>query len=213
MQERVKAQLLQGGIENAAHEARLLCEYFSGEALEAAVMRRIAREPLQYILGEWNFWNEEYRVSEDCLIPRPDTEHLVERAVRTLPNGARFLDLCTGSGCVAISTLATRGDTTAIAVDLFEKTLALARENAVRNGVDSRLELRQFDVLTLPDRAEWGEVDAILSNPPYIREAAMQALSPEVQREPRAALYGGDQGFTAARRAQQLRQNRVCHIG
>ena len=191
--ERVKTTLLAAGIENAAHEARLLCAAFSGEALERAVARRATHYPLQYILGEWGFFNEIYEVDASCLIPRPDTEILVERAVKMLPDGARFLDLCTGSGCVAVSTLAARPDTTAVAVDLFEDTLAIAARNAARNGVAQRLQLVQADVLKKPP--VMGPFDAILSNPPYIPDAVVPTLSEEVHCEPSAALCGGEDGL------------------
>ena len=195
--------LRSAGIENAAGEARLLMEYFEGEALSRAVERRVQREPLQYILGEWDFYRERYEVSADCLCPRPDTEHLVELAIKKLPDGARFLDLCTGSGCVAISTLASRVDTSAVAVDLFAPTLALAARNAVRNGVKERVCFAQLDVLCAPPET-LGRFDAILSNPPYIRANAMEALSPEVKKEPYAALYGGEDGLDFYRAILQL---------
>lgn len=204
MQQQEVLQVLQSaGIENAAGEARLLTEYFEGEALARAVERRAQREPLQYILGEWAFYRETYEVSANCLCPRPDTEHLVELAIKKLPNGARFLDLCTGSGCVAISTLASRKDTSAVAVDLFAPTLALAARNAVRNGVEGRISFAQLDVLAAPPDA-LGRFDAILSNPPYIRACAMEDLSPEVKREPYAALYGGEDGLDFYRSILQL---------
>ncbi len=190
---KIQALLQEAGIENPAHEARLLCEAFSGEALWEAARRRATHYPLQYILGEWEFWRERYEVSEDCLIPRPDTEHLVEQAIKHLPRGAKFLDLCTGSGCVAISVLASRHDTSAVAVDLFEGTLALAARNAVRNGVGERMETRLCDVLGEPFEGE--AVDAILSNPPYIRKDVIPTLSDEVKHEPFAALCGGEDGL------------------
>ena len=189
----VRAALERAQIENAAHEARLLCEAFQGKALEDAVKRRLAREPLQYILGEWGFWRETYEVSPDCLVPRPDTEHLVERAISFLPAGARFLDLCTGSGCVAISTLCSRPDTTACAVDLFPNTLALAKRNAQRNGVADRVAFHLADVLKTPP--SMGQFDAILSNPPYICSPVIDTLSHEVHCEPHAALEGGEDGL------------------
>jgi len=192
-EQEIKLRLLAAGIENAAWETRLLCEKFSGEALEKAVQKRLTRYPLQYILGEWDFWRECYEVSEHCLVPRPDTEHLVEQAIARLPRGAKFLDLCTGSGCVAISTLASRPDTQAVAVDLFEETLALATRNAVRNGVEARLEFRLADVLAGCE--EEGVYDAILSNPPYIRNEVVATLSEEVRHEPAAALCGGEDGL------------------
>ncbi len=191
----VRDRLAAAGIENAAHEARLLLEAFpDGEALEAALSRREAHEPRQYILGEWGFWREVYEVNEHCLVPRPDTEHLVEHAIRNLPPNARFLDLCTGSGCVAISVLASRSDTTALAVDLFPETLALAARNAARNGVADRVEFCRADVLKSPPVE--GQFDAILSNPPYIPTDVVATLSSEVHCEPHAALDGGKDGLT-----------------
>lgn len=184
---------MQAEIENAAGEARLLWEAFSGEVPTEAIDRRCAHYPLQYILGEWGFWKESYEVNEHCLVPRPDTEHLVEQAIARLPQNANFLDLCTGSGCVAISTLCSRPDTYATAVDLFPETLALAERNAVRNGVRERFTPKLCDVLA---GCEWEErFDAILSNPPYIRAEAMETLSCEVKHEPFAALLGGEDGL------------------
>ncbi len=192
-QQMIKERLLEAGIENAAGETRLLQETFAGKALEDAVQRRCTHYPLQYILGEWCFWRECYEVNEHCLVPRPDTEHLVEQAIKRLPQNACFLDLCTGSGCVAISTLCSRSDTRAVAVDLFPETLALAERNAVRNGVRERFTPKLCDVL---EGCEWEErFDAILSNPPYIRAEAMETLSCEVKHEPSAALFGGDDGL------------------
>lgn len=184
------------GIENAAFEARLLCDALSGVELDSAVERRCQGYPLQYLLGEWGFYREIYEVNEHCLIPRPDTEVLVEQAVRRLPDGARFLDLCTGSGCVAISTLCERTDATAQAVDLFEPTLEVARRNALRNGVAERLELICADVLQKPEmHFARGDYDAILSNPPYIRNEVVKTLQREVGYEPSAALCGGEDGL------------------
>ena len=192
----VKKALLSAGVENAAIEAPLLCEKLDGDALEDAVRRRCDGYPLQYLLGEWCFYRENYEVSEDCLIPRSDTEILVEQAVRLLPPNARFLDLCTGSGCVAISTLCARPDAEAVAVDLFENTLALAERNAIRNGVVSRMTTLQADVLCDPPLAlSEQRFDAILSNPPYIRTEVMAELQREVQFEPAAALCGGEDGL------------------
>ena len=193
---KVAARLLSAGIENARLEAEWLCRQLSGEALEAAISRRCEGYPLQYLLGEWDFYRQTYEVSEDCLIPRADTETLVEKAISLLPEGARFLDLCTGSGCIAVSTLCERSDTSGVAVDLFEPTLALAGRNAARNGVADRLTLLCANVLNAPP-TEVGVApfDAILSNPPYIRRDAMAGLQREVQYEPKAALFGGEDGL------------------
>lgn len=195
-QQEIAAILKAAGIENATWEARLLFEALSGEALTRAVERRKEHYPLQYILGEWYFYRECYEVSEDCLIPRSDTEILVDVAIKMLPNGARFLDLCTGSGCVAISTLANRTDTVAKAVDLFPKTLALAKRNASKNGVGARIDFLCHDVLTPPPEAlANGSFDAILSNPPYIQNDIVPTLQREVGFEPSAALRGGTDGL------------------
>lgn len=192
----IRERLCAGGIENADLEATLLLEALEGEALEKAVSRRLEHYPLQYILGEWEFYRQRYEVNESCLIPRSDTEILVETAIKMLPNGARFLDACTGSGCIAISTLAERRDTTAVATDLFPETLALARRNAARNGVLDRITLLEADALQPPPtELLQGDFDAILSNPPYILKDVMPHLQREVLFEPAAALCGGSDGL------------------
>ncbi len=169
---------------------------YENAELEEAIRRRLLHEPLQYILGEWEFYRQTYEVSPDCLIPRSDTEILVETAIRLLPPGARFTDLCTGSGCIAVSTLAERPDTTAVALEKFPTTLALAEKNAKKNGVDARFCGILDDVLTVPEKiTEHGPFDAILSNPPYIPTKDIEALSPEVHAEPFAALDGGEDGL------------------
>ncbi len=199
------------GIEDAESDAALLLEHYcnanrahifsfpdesyTSSSLEEAIRRRAQREPLQYILGEWGFFEESYFVNEHCLIPRADTEILVEKAIATLPDGARFADLCTGSGCIAISTLKHRGDCSALALDLFPKTLELAQKNARHNGVEARLSFRLADILR-PDALDGEEpFDAILSNPPYIRTAVLSELEKELSAEPRAALDGGEDGL------------------
>ena len=203
--------LEKAGIDNAEWDAALLLESLCGVTLstldktdttdyqspklQKAAERRAAREPLQYILGEWCFFRQTYRVSPACLIPRSDTEILVEEAIRRLPQNAYFADLCTGSGCIAISTLCERRDTRAYAVDKFEETLSIAAQNAQKNGVADRLVLSLADVLTehaLPSDLQF---DAILSNPPYIRTSVVKTLAPELKAEPSAALDGGEDGL------------------
>lgn len=170
-------------------------EEFDSPALERAVKQRVSHYPLQYILGYWDFFHETYKVTEDTLIPRQDTEKLVELAVRVLPEKARFADLCTGSGCVAISTLASRRDCTAVAVDLFPKTLEIARENAESNNVGERLGFLRANVLEPSFMESLGAFDAILSNPPYIESEKISLLDEELSFEPNAALDGGDDGL------------------
>ncbi len=211
-------RLRAAGIPNATFEARLLAEHFGAVparailtpttplsdpqgTLEAAIQKREARYPLQYLLGTWGFWRQEYEVSPDCLIPRPDTELLVEYAVGHLPKGGRILDLCTGSGCIATSLLCERPDLSGVAVDVFENTLSLAARNARRNGVDEhRLTFVRGDVLAGDFMAGLGQFDAIISNPPYITPAVIDTLAPELSFEPRAALDGGKDGLMFYRR-------------
>lgn len=208
---RTLCALLEGSnIESAVWDAACLISHFEGidlssvsldperdypsPALSAAAHRRAAHEPLQYILGEWEFYRQRYLVSPDCLIPRSDTEILVEEAIKRLPHGAHFADLCTGSGCIAISTLSERPDTTGKAFEKYPKTLDVAQKNAILNQVNARFSPVLCDVLEepkLPDAC----FDAILSNPPYILTDVLETLSPEVKQEPRVALDGGKDGL------------------
>lgn len=202
------------GIESPAHEAALLLEHFCSvpreeipfrrseeflsPELSAAVEKREKRYPLQYIFGEWGFCGESYKVGEGCLIPRSETELLVMRACELLPRGARLLDLCTGSGCIAVSVLKRRRDCTAVGVDVSERALRYASENARRNRVDDMVTFIESDILD-PSSAErlftGGGFSAILSNPPYIKRGAASELEPELSFEPELALFGGNDGM------------------
>ena len=212
----LRALLAASGIDEALLEARLLFTHFTGlsaaallgrdpdcdaPALLEAARRRAHREPLAYILGEAPFFRSTLRVTPDCLVPRADTERLVELAIARLPQGARFLDACTGSGAIAVTVLSERPDTVAVATDISEGALAVARENAERLGVADRLTLVQSDLLT---ETPEGRFAAILSNPPYIPSAVVDTLSPEVGREPRIALDGGADGLIFYRRLLSL---------
>ncbi len=205
--------LKKAGIDDSDREAALLLEKFCGvpsaslpsrknedfsdPSLIRGVKLRASRYPLQYILGEWYFYGEKYIVNEHCLVPRPDTELLVELAIKKLPKNAVFADLCTGSGCVAVSTLAHRPDCKAFAFELYEDTLSLAKENARLNGVGDRFYPFEADVLKPLSVFSEGEApfDAILSNPPYIRTSVIESLEAEVKHEPFAALDGGEDGL------------------
>ena len=168
---------------------------FDSEELAEAVKKRCSHYPLQYILGYWDFCRETYRVTENTLIPRQDTEKLVELAIKLIPEGGRIIDLCTGSGCVAISTLAARQDCRAVAVDIFDQTLQIAGENAESNGVGERVGFIKQDVLCPDFMRELGKFDCILSNPPYIETRQIPLLDDELSYEPEAALDGGDDGL------------------
>ena len=205
------------GIDSFAREAAMLLNFycsvpeseiifrknenFESPELLAAVQKRCLHYPLQYIFGEWSFCGEVYEVNENCLIPREDTERLVEKAAELLPRGARFVDLCTGSGCIAISLLARRRDLRGVCVDIFPETLALAKKNAERNGVSERLSFVLGDVLDGEFMSELGVFDAIISNPPYIpTDVVDNSLALELSHEPRAALDGGRDGLVFYRK-------------
>ena len=187
--------------------ARLLADpgtAFADERLAALAAQRCEGTPLQYLLGEAYFYGERYRVSPQVLIPRPDTEILVEKAIRDLPVGV-FADLCTGSGCVAISVLSHRPELTAHAFDISEGALEIARENAKDNGVEDRISFFKRDLLSEPLPQRYA---GILSNPPYIPSSTVPTLSREVQKEPILALDGGEDGLIFYRHfLSTLREN------
>lgn len=188
-------------------------------AFEAALTRLENREPLAYIIGEWYFYDEVYKVTTDCLIPRPETEHIVEFLIKNLPRNGFFADLCTGSGCIAISTLVHRPDCRAVAVDISEGALAVAKENAESNEVSDRITFIKSDI-TAGNTLGNTLFDAIASNPPYIDSDVINTLEPEVLKEPRIALDGGDDGLDFYRvLLRDYRKNikpngyLVCEIG
>ena len=177
----------------------MIREKYPGETdYLTAVERMRAGEPLGYVLGEWYFYGLTFLLNRDCLIPRPETEHLVEYLIGNLPKNAFFLDLCTGSGCIAISVLKHRPDCKAIAADISEGALKMAKKNAEANSVSDRISFVCADILketVLP-----GEPDAIASNPPYIRRDVIPTLSGQVRKEPLLALDGGEDGLIFYRR-------------
>lgn len=172
-------------------ELEFLSERFGdGKAFEAAVKRVKSGEPLAYVLGEWYFYGLTFKVNESCLIPRPDTEHIVEKAISLLPRNGAFADLCTGSGCIAISVVRNRPDVTCIAYDISDGALKKARENASLN--ETSVDFRQADIFSLT--LDENSLDAIVSNPPYIPSEVIPTLD-TVQKEPVTALDGGRDGL------------------
>lgn len=161
-------------------------------SLTAALERYEKGEPLAYLLGEQPFWRYTFKVTPDVLIPRPDTERAVECALAHLPRGGRFADLCTGSGCIAISICAERSDVSGVMVDLSAKALEIAKENALRLGVSDRLTALCADILTDDPLGE--RFDLIISNPPYIPSADIEKY-PSLVYEPQMALDGGSDGM------------------
>ena len=163
--------------------------------IEPLVARRLSGEPTQYILGMWEFYGLPFYVGEGVLIPRPDTEVLVEKGLELIKGVAnpKVLDLCSGSGCIAIAIKKQRPDAQVTAVELYDNAAHYLERNIALNNVD--VVLKRGDVLQPPKEEEWGEYDLILSNPPYIDKDAMAELSQEVKREPHTALFGGEDGL------------------
>lgn len=169
-------------------------------ALWADVERRAAGEPLQYLLGEWEFMGLPFKVGPGVLIPRPETELLAEAAIDYLkscrPGGAvtRLLELCAGSGCVAISAARATG-CEAVCLDYSTDALAYLRANITLHGLEGRVRAVEGDMLLPPHGALSGPFDVLLCNPPYIRTGELPTLQAEVQREPVLALDGGEDGL------------------
>ena len=159
------------------------------KALQPLIERRLKGEPLPYILGEWEFYGLPFYVDENVLIPRPDTECLVEAALKELtPQRNNVLDLCCGSGCIGIA-LAVHGGAKVTAADISADALDFTERNARRNGVS--VELIRSDFL---DEIE-GPFDMIVCNPPYLSIEDMKNRDATLRCEPELALYGGFDGL------------------
>lgn len=205
-----KEQLQKAGITDAELDARLLLEFIchtDRNALYAhgdqeiedekmhdflqLIEKRAAHIPLQHLTGEQNFMGLDFLVNEHVLIPRQDTEILVEEIMRDLHDGIRILDMCTGSGCILLSLLHYSNDCSGVGVDVSEDALAVARQNADRLA-EKQAVFIQSDLF---EKIE-GSFDLIVSNPPYIRSQEIAGLMPEVrEHEPHLALDGKDDGL------------------
>ncbi len=165
------------------------------KAVEEMLQRRFNNEPLQYILGEWEFYGLPFKVGSGVLIPRQDTEVLVETVLPLIQNGkSRVFDLCAGSGCIGI-TLAKLTDANVTLFEKSEQALSYLKENVRLNNVAATV--LQYDVLGKPYS---GKADIIVSNPPYIKTKEVETLQAEVKHEPRMALDGGEDGLIFYRR-------------
>lgn len=166
----------------------------------ALISRRLSSEPTQYLTGAKEFYGRRFLVDPRVLIPRPETELLVEAVLQALPKDApsRAIDLCTGSGCIAITLAAERAHASVVATDLSPDACAVARGNAERLEVDGRVTVLEGDLFApVPENARF---DAVVSNPPYIASGELPTLQAEVQKEPRLALDGGPDGLALIRR-------------
>ena len=205
-----KEQLQKAGITDAELDARLLLEFIchtDRNALYAhgdqeiedekmqdflqLIEKRAVHIPLQHLTGEQNFMGLDFLVNEHVLIPRQDTEILVEEIMRDLHDGIRILDMCTGSGCILLSLLHYSNDCSGVGVDVSEDALVVARQNADRLA-EKQAVFIQSDLF---EKLE-GSFDLIVSNPPYIRSQEIAGLMPEVrEHEPHLALDGKDDGL------------------
>lgn len=169
----------------------------------SSIRRRAAREPLQYILGSQEFRGLEIHVTQDVLIPRPESELLVDETIRSVAKcpAPVIADVGTGSGCLAVAIARERPGARIYATDISAAALVVARGNAERHGVARRIDFIQGDLLTAFLPTDRGMFDAIVANPPYIAEPELGALPPEVSRyEPAQALAAGPDGLMFYRR-------------
>jgi release factor glutamine methyltransferase len=185
---------------------------------EKDVRRRITREPLQYIIGRQEFWGLDFFVAPGVLIPRPETELVVEAAIKATEGYASplIIDLCTGSGCIAVSLAKELSRGRIFASDQSEKALSVARRNAQNHGVSDRIRFLEGDLFgPLQELDVRGKVDIITANPPYVKSADLDGLQPEVRDyEPEMALVAGPEGTEIADRIiraapEYLRKNGV----
>lgn len=211
------ARLTQAGVDDPVRDARLLLAHAWGvpadrltlhlpdplppqaaTALAAALARRARREPVSHILGRRAFWGRDFIVTPDVLDPRPETETLIEQALR-LPFH-RVLDLGTGSGAIVVTLLAERPQARGMGLDISAPALSVAARNAQALGVADRVDWVQSDWLTAVNFSGGAAFDLVVSNPPYIDAAEVETLSPEVRdHEPRIALTPGPDGLAPYR--------------
>lgn len=210
------SQLWEDAYRRIGGEAYAFCRYLfdrtapdlkldKSEADEQAVkkyaeyMSRVENnEPMQYIFGYMPFYNIDIDCAENVLIPRYDTETVVEEAIKTIPHNGLFADICCGSGCIAAAVLYNRPDLHACCYDVSDDALALTDKNVRKYGLQNRCRIEKFNVFDSWD--EIGVFDCIISNPPYIRTAELAGMPENVKREPALALDGGADGLDFYRR-------------
>lgn len=170
------------------------------------VERRLAGEPLAYLLGEWDFYGLTFKITPDVLIPRSDTERLCELAIESAKEHAqpKALDLCSGSGCIGLALVHEVAQAVAVGVDVSPKAVAIAQQNARKLGLTDRYQCTQGDAMQPPPHEWAGAFDLMVCNPPYITEREMQELDTSVaDYEPHLALYGGTDGLVFYRTIMQ----------
>jgi release factor glutamine methyltransferase len=212
----IRQQLKKAGIDAATLEARELVCFGTGKTrdelardgglyaspelerqVRSLVDRHLAGEPVAYLIGEWEFYGLPLDISTDVLIPRPDTEVLVDQALEYIkPLGeCRVLDLCAGSGCIGLAVASQALQSRVVLGEYYDGPLKICRQNIRRNGLSGRVVPMQVDALGEPSRA-LGEFNCIISNPPYIPHADIETLDVSVKDyEPVTALNGGEDGL------------------
>jgi release factor glutamine methyltransferase len=186
-----------GGASPLALDPRLTLDPSVASRFAAMWEKRLMGVPVQHLIGEWDFYGRPFRVDGRALVPRPETEVLVEQALKEAPAARRVLDAGTGSGIIAITYLLERPEASAVALDISLDALALARENAMHHGVGPRLSLLASDWLSALGTARF---DVVLSNPPYLAIGESPHLPPTVRdHDPRRALFAGEDGLAAIR--------------
>lgn len=203
------------GIDSCRAEARIIFEELFGssfmldlmcsrlgecppekeQAIEQMLVRRIGKEPLQYIIGSWEFYGRRFYVGDGVLIPRQDTELLIDTAKSLLEKKTSpyIIDLCSGSGCIPITLGLERPDANVDAVELYQRAYSFLERNIKLHN--SQVTPHRLDVLDKASASGFSDVDLIVCNPPYLDERDMSELQAEVECEPKTALFGGKDGL------------------
>jgi release factor glutamine methyltransferase len=189
----VSERLRAGGVESYAAEARWIVQLAGDRDVAELVRRRLAGEPLQYVLGTAAFRRIELRVGTGVFVPRPETELVAERAIALLPRGGTLVDLCTGSGAIALSVADERPDARVVATEVSPAALRWARAN--RDALAPHVELCEGDLFGPLPRDLARQVDVVVSNPPYVERRAAERLPRDVaEHEPERALFAPGAG-------------------
>lgn len=213
IKKKIRQILENSGIESAAFETEQLLRWAIGEkyfiadnleevdenteqTLTEAAIKRAGGEPLQYILGEWDFYGFTFTVGEGVLIPRQETELLVEKALPYIIESSTVIDLCSGSGCIPIA-IAKKSNASCYGIEISKEAISYFKENVALNKAEDKVTVIESDVLNPTEEIlnRLPKADIITANPPYLTSKEMGNLQKEVRHEPELALYGGKDGL------------------